>query len=180
MYVHRGVATGGMSHIWASGMTSEKRHYWKAIGRKAISQIMIITFHPGSARSCYFILKNTVFISGPARLGEIPPWARRDPGEVGWKFAIWTQLKARTFVRRELKWIDKENRISLEFENDWKHGHLLDGLQSTNGISGAWFRWGPAQHKELRKELAKLYEIRDVSLFEPCSVIIIPYITWSI
>ena len=42
------------------------------------------------------------------------------------------------------KWIDKEKRISLEFGNDWKLGHLLDGLQRTKGISGAWFRWGQA------------------------------------
>ena len=49
----------------------------------------------------------------------------------------------------------------MEFGNDWKLGHLLDGLQSTNGISGASFR--PTQYKELRKELAKVYEIEDVS-----------------
>ena len=30
--------------------------------------------------------------SRPARLGEIPPWARRDPSEVGWKFSTWTQI----------------------------------------------------------------------------------------
>ena len=68
--------------------------------------------------------------SGPAQLGEIPPWARRDPGEVGWKFSIWTQfcraeLKARDWGRMRVcnqdgrhlwKWIDKEKRILLESE----------------------------------------------------------------
>ena len=48
--------------------------------------------------------------SGAARLGEIPPWVRRDLDEGEWKFSIWThtcragpvnqaELKA-TFVRR--------------------------------------------------------------------------------
>ena len=40
-----------------------------------------------------------------------------------------------------------------------------------NGISGAWFRWGQdGKYKELRTELAKLYEIEDVSLIGPVSL----------
>ena len=116
--------------------------------------------------------------SGTARLGEIQPWARRDLGEVGWKFFIWTQI-----CRDELKaldwgwmrvcnqdgqrlwgeWTDKAKKISLDFGNDWKLGHLLDGLQSTNGISG---------NKELRELFQSLWDRRCFVVWT--SVIIVP------
>ena len=28
----------------------------------------------------------------PARIGEIPPWAKWDLSEVGWKFPVWTYI----------------------------------------------------------------------------------------